>query len=372
MPQLKIKAITTQAIRVPLPLVYRGSQYSMRNRCTIITSVHTDAGIVGEIYSGDTDEQQQPIQRIIENELAPRLLGMDAFNIAGCWEAMKPLTYDILRNRDLVMQAISAVDAALWDAFGKATNLPLYKLWGGYTDRLPIIAIGGYYGYSDDELACEIRDYLAYGVAGMKFKVGGACPDEDLRRLKVAADIAGDGFMFMIDANQGYDLQEAVKLVQLAQAEGIELQWFEEPVKWYNDARWLRDVRLMTAVPVAAGQSAYSLSAVRDLIVAGAIDVCNFDASWGGGPSMWLKAAAIAYAHGVKMAHHEEAQVAAHLLAGIAHGTYVECFHKDRDPLFWEIRQQPPKIVNGYYLLPEGPGFGIDFDRDFLERFAVK
>ena len=156
----------------------------MRNRCTIITTVQTEAGIVGEIYTGDTDEQQQAIQRIIEDELAPQLLGMDAINIAGCWEAMKPLTYDILRDRDLVMQAISAVDTALWDAIGKATKMPLYQLWGGYIDRLPIIAIGGYYGQSDEELACEIRDYLGYGVAGMKFKVGGASPEEDLRLCK--------------------------------------------------------------------------------------------------------------------------------------------------------------------------------------------
>ncbi len=343
----------------------------MRNRCTIITTVQTEAGVVGEIYTGDTDEQQQSIQRIIEDELAPRLLGKDAFDIAGCWEAMKPLTYDILRDRDLVMQAISAVDSALWDAIGKATDLPLYKLWGGHTDRLPIIAIGGYYGQSDDELACEIRDYVSYGVAGMKFKVGGASPEEDLRRLQVARSVAGDEFMFMIDANQGYDLHDAVRLAQLAQSAGIELQWFEEPVKWYNDERWLRDVRLMTTVPVAAGQSAHSLSAVRDLIASGAIDVCNFDASWAGGPSMWLKAAAIAYAYGVKMAHHEEAQVAAHLLGGIAHGTYVECFHKDRDPLFWNIREQAPTIENGFYQLPAGPGFGINLDRDYVARYAV-
>ena len=113
MTQLKIKAIHTQAVRVPLQRIYRGSQYSMENRSTIITTVLTEDGVVGEIYTGDTDQQQQSLQKIIESELAPRLTGMDAFNIAGCWEAMKPLTYDILRNRDLLMQAISAVDAAL-------------------------------------------------------------------------------------------------------------------------------------------------------------------------------------------------------------------------------------------------------------------
>ena len=263
MSKLKITAISTQAVRVPLERIYRGSQYSMENRCTIITTVLTEDGVVGEIYTGDTDQQQQSLQKIIETELAPRLVGMDAFNIAGCWEAMKPLTSDILRNRDLLMQAISAVDAALWDTVGKAINMPLYKLWGGFTNRLPIIAIGGYYGASDEELAREIRDYVDYQVGGVKFKVGGASPEEDLRRLKVAVDAAGSNFKFMVDANQGYDLRDAVKFVRLARAEGIELEWFEEPVKWYNDLHWAarctpddRDICCSWAVRLFPGRSA--------------------------------------------------------------------------------------------------------------------
>ena len=124
MSQFKIQDISTQAIRVPLPRVFRGSHYAMDSRCTIITTVRTDGGVIGEIYTGDTDEQQGAIQKTIENELAPRLIGRDIFNIAGCWEAMKPLTFDILRDRNLSMQAISAVDAALWDALGKALDLP--------------------------------------------------------------------------------------------------------------------------------------------------------------------------------------------------------------------------------------------------------
>ena len=63
MSQLKIQDITTRAIRVPLPKVFRGSNYSMDSRCTIITTVWTDGGVIGEIYTGDTDEQQCAIQK---------------------------------------------------------------------------------------------------------------------------------------------------------------------------------------------------------------------------------------------------------------------------------------------------------------------
>jgi L-alanine-DL-glutamate epimerase-like enolase superfamily enzyme len=106
---------------------------------------------------------------------------------------------------------------------------------------------------------------------------------------------------------------------------------------------------------------------VRDLIADGAIDVCNFDASWSGGPTVWRKVAGMAAAYGVEMGHHEEPQISAHLLASIPHGTYVECFSEQRDP-FWANR---PRIENGLFPLPEGPGFGLELDPDFIERYKV-
>ncbi len=76
---------------------------------------------------------------------------------------------------------------------------------------------------------------------------------------------------------------------------------------------------------------------------AGAIDVCNFDASWSGGPTEpGGGCAAVAHAYDVEMAHHEEPQVAAHLLASQPHGTYVECFHPDRDPIWWNLIANRP------------------------------
>jgi L-alanine-DL-glutamate epimerase-like enolase superfamily enzyme len=369
---LTIQAIETEALRIPLNRVYRGSKYSMQNRCTILTRILTHQGVVGEVYTGDTDQEQEVILKIIHEELAPALVGKDVFNIEGCWEAMQPATYDILRDRGVVMQAISAVDTAIWDTVGKALEMPLYKLWGGYQDRLPMIAIGGYYGQSRAELAQEIADYVSYDVIGMKFKIGGVTPAEDLERLKVAVEVGGPDFRLMVDANQGYDLAQAIQFVRLAAAAGIELEWFEEPVRWYNDKRWLRDVRLATGIPVTAGQSEYRIDGVRDLITEGAVDLCNFDSSWGGGPSIWRRVAAICAAFGVKMAHHEEAQVSAHLLASVAHGTYVECFHRDRDPIFWDIQTTPRPIQDGYYTLSQKPGFGIEFDRAYVAKYRVK
>ena len=127
----------------------------------------------------------------------------------------------------------------------------------------------------------------------------------------------------------------------------------------------------MTGIPVAAGQSEISASAARDLMVDGAIDVCNFDSSWGGGPTEWRRVAAMAQVFGIQMAHHEEPQIAAHLLGAVANGTYVECFHPDRDPIFWNVISNRPPIKGGRYRIPTGGGFGLELDEDFIARYRA-
>ena len=366
---LRIRAIETVPLRARLPRVFRGSKYQMDTRCTIVTRVITDDGITGEIYNGDEDDTQAAILRVIHEELAPHLLGMDVFNTEGCWQAMYPATQDILRERKLATSAIACVDSAIWDAVGKTLGMPLARLWGGYHQALPLIAIGGYYHTTDQQLADEMAWYQAHGLAGCKFKVGGATPEEDARRFRVARDSAGPDFVLMADANQGYTLAEAIRFARLV--EGLNLRWFEEPCRWEHDRRAMRDVRLIAGVPVCAGQTEISLTGARDLMMEGAIDVCNFDASWASGPTEWRRVAALATAFGVEMGHHEEPQIAAHLLGSIPHGTYIECFHPDRDPLFWSLIANRPEARDGLYPIPDGPGFGVVLDQAVIDRHAL-
>src|SRR2546426_7144087 len=166
--RLTIRSIETIPLRVPLPREYRGSRYHMTTRSTIITRLVTEEGIVGEVYNGDEDEPQSAIIRIIQNELAPVLIGENAARIEKCWEQMLPATFDILRDRKLATAAIACVDTAIWDAIGKSLGIPLSRLWGGYRDTLPIVAIGGYYGASHAELAQEMEYYRSIGLAGRK------------------------------------------------------------------------------------------------------------------------------------------------------------------------------------------------------------
>jgi L-alanine-DL-glutamate epimerase-like enolase superfamily enzyme len=349
----------------------------MRNRSTIITRVRTTDGIVGEAYNADEDEpHQSEIRRIIQDELAPRVTGLDAVSIERVWQAMLPATFDQLRPRWYAMQAIACVDSAVWDALGKALGQPLWQVWGGYRAEIPVIGIGGYYLPQDADKDAEIEHEIDFfrddqGMAGMKFKVGGRPPREDVARLLRARRHAGEEFIFVVDANQGYTVHEALDFIAAIRVEGIEVRWFEEPTRWHADYRGLRDVRLRGNVAVAAGQSEHSRVGMREMMAAGAIDVSNYDASWGGGPTEWRRVAALAQSFDVELAHHEEAQVASHLLAAVPNGTYVELFSPTRDPIFWQLIENPPAIYEGVLRLPDGPGFGWQLDPGFIDRYRV-
>ena len=366
---LRIERIETIAMRAPLARRFVGSAYSMDNRCTIIVRLTTADGVVSETYSGDTDDEQALILGIIHDELAPAILGCSARDPEGLWRAMEPATNNILRDRGLALQAIAALDTAVWDTLGRAIGQPLYRLWGAVTDTLPISVIGGYYHLDHAQTAALIRSYVDAGFAGVKFKVGGRTPAEDAARVAVAREAAGPGFAIMVDANQGYTLRDAVDFGR--RVADLDIRWFEEPVRWTNDRRWMRDVRYETGIPVTAGQSEVTLRGLRDLVEDGAIDVSNFDASWAGGPTIWRKAAGLCAAYGVQLGHHEEPQVAAHLLASVPDHTFVECFDEERDPFFWKLTDMSSRIRDGRYTLPTGPGFGIELDWDYVRANTV-
>jgi len=366
-----IESIETIPLTVPLKHLYKGSFYQMRNRCTIITRIRTSDGLIGEAYNADSDEEQAEILGIINDEIAPMLIGKDVLAVERSWNMMVGVTLDQLRDRRLPMQAIACVDSAIWDAVGKYAGMPLWQLWGGFRDRIPMIGIGGYYGSSEADLEKELGFFKGeHGMVGMKFKIGGQSPEKDAQRLRVAKSIVGDDFLFVVDANQGYSVAEALNFLSLIE-DDVTLRWFEEPTRWHADWRGLRDVRLRGNVNVAAGQSEISRVGMREMMLNSAIDVSNYDASWGGGPTEWRRVAALAAVFEVQLGHHEEAQVASHLLASVPHGTFVESFSPTRDPIYWNLLANRPALVDGELPLPTSAGFGWELDEDFIAKYRT-
>ena len=189
------------------------------------------------------------------------------------------------------------VDTAIWDAVGKALGQPLWRLWGGYRDRLPMISIGGYYGTGDRASPRRSPSCSEHGLAGMKFKVGGLSPEEDAARFREAREAARRRLHPHGRRQPGLDRRRGDPL--RAPRRGLRPRaGSRSRAAGATTAARCATCAIGAAVRVCAGQSEFSAGGCRDLMVEGAIDVCNFDASWSGGPTEWRRVAAMA--HGVR------------------------------------------------------------------------
>jgi D-arabinonate dehydratase len=365
----RITRIETIPLKVPLERVAAGSTLKLTHRCTIVTRIHTDAGIVGECFNGNDDELQGPVMRMIHDEMAPGLVGHGVLAIEDAWARTRTATAPFLRDRRVALRAQACIDSALHDAAAKVAGLPIHQLWGGARERVEVIALGGYYRATGDleALADEVAELKAFGIHGMKLKLGGKTPAEDARRAEAVRRAGGDDFRLACDANQGWTREEALDFTR--RVKDLRLAWLEEPCTWDNDREDMAVVRAVSGIPVAAGQSELTRFGCRDLMRAGAIDICNFDASWGAGPTEWRRVAQLAQAHNVRVLQHLEPQIGLPMSAGVANGFVAEVMLPWRDPFFYRlIANQPARpFVDGFYTLPTAPGWGLQLDTDYLE-----
>jgi D-galactarolactone cycloisomerase len=368
---MHIEVIETIPIEIPLTKDFGGSTYHVPSRCTIITRIRTNEGLVSEVYNGDNREQALEIVKIIHQELAPLVIGEEVQQIERLWEKMHSIT-NKNRDRKLAMEAIACVDTALWDLMGKACGISVCKMLGGYRSSLPIITIAGYYeqGKTLNDLAKEMEGLKEIGMAGCKMKVGKLSPEKDAERVAVARDGAGKDFILAVDANRGWNVPDAIRFSRLI--EHLNIEWFEEPCYWYDDAYMMARVRQATTIPINAGQSEFTSHGVRRLIDAGAVDYVNFDASESGGITEWRRVSDMCSVFGIKMAHHEEPQIAMQMLAGVPHGTYLECFaNPERDPIWQSLIGNRPQIKDGIIEILQGPGFGLILDEEMIKKYRV-
>jgi len=378
---MKIARIEVIPLARKLESPFEGGTYRIVNRNTLVTRVYTDDGLMGEAFGGDEDMTQNEIVALIRNHFIPALIGEDPRDVERLWHKMFFSTVDLgnrglhqldMRNRGILTQAVAAVDNALWDLLGKVYNVPLYKLLGGFRDKVPVIAIGGYYkaGKGQDQLNDEMMHYKEMGLAGVKFKVGKVSVAEDIKRVTRVREVVGDDFIIACDANQAWTPDQAILFCR--EAEGLNLKWIEEPVRWYDQLEGLRRVREASRIPVNAGQGEISAFGCRDLIVNKCVDILNVDVTVSPGVTEWRRIAAMANLFHVQMAHHEEPQIALHLLAAIPNTLYVEIFPSyERDPMWFDLPVEQPRIKDGYMELPSGPGLGIPLNKDTIAKYRV-
>ena len=243
---------------------------------------------------------------------------------------------------------------------------PLWRLWGGYRDRIPMIGIGGYYGTERGRHRQETWSSSSeseHGMVGMKFKIGAEAARGGRRAAGPGApSFVGDDFLFVVDANQGYTVREALAFLGGRPRRGLELRWFEEPTRWHADWRGLRDVRLKGNVESRPARARSAGSACGDdrqrgdrrLQLRRVLGRRADRVAAGRGPGPDLRRPARATTR--------RPRSPSHLLASVPNGTYVEAFTPERDPIFWEMVTNRKPLEDGKLVLPQEPGLGWELD----------
>ena len=353
----------------------------------LVVLVHTDEGIIGigEAHGGSMHYiDNTGVAHIsgagstVTDILKPLLIGENPLDNERLWSKMFGLTYQkgwsqIGATRQQILAAMAAVDIALWDIKGKAANMPVWRLLGGYRNTVPCYVTGGYYqdGKTIDDLTAECKSYVETGYNAIKLKIGGVSVEEDVDRVTAVREAVGPDIDIMVDVNEGYDVRTAIRAARLL--EPLDIRWLEEPVHWYDRIEGLRQVADATTIPIASGEQALTRWDARDLLTRGGIKIMQFDCTRSAGITEVLKIAGMCAAQNVNLALHHDPQVHGHVMAALPNGEILETFPSAaRDPIWAELFSVRPESVNSQMKLLDRPGWGLELNEDTLEKRGVR
>ena len=343
----------------------------------LLVRMRTEDGVEGfGLATSYTDIT--PLVNVVKGGLSDEILGMDALSPEGLYEKLFGLTFSRKAaenswGREALIRISSAVDIACWDIVGKMANLPLYRLFGGYRNKVPCYVTCAYYrdGKDNAELRDEIQMLVEQGHKGFKGKVGGFSLNEDIARMEIVREIIGPDKDLMIDVNRAWDLKTAIEGARLL--EPLQPVWLEEPVRWTDDRRELKLLSQQTNIPLSGGESEITSYGCRAMIEEQAIQILQFDCTMFGGFTEGRKLAALCELNHVDVAPHHDCFIHAPLVAGTPAGRIVESFtDPERDPLQAELYENPPHIDNGWLTLNEAPGLGLTLSESAVKKFGTR
>ncbi len=320
-------------------------------------------GMVGIGYSYTIGTGGSSVLALLNDHLCPRLIGCEAEEIEGIWRSLFFHTHATTVGA-LTSIALAAIDTALWDLRCKRAKLPLWRMAGGAQRSVPLYSTEG--GWLHIETSALVEDALAVkekGFSGAKIKIGRPHVAEDVARLSAVRDAVGPAFEIMTDANQGFNLSEAIRRARHYQE--LDIAWFEEPMH-ADDVEAHAQLTRSTSVPIAVGESMYSISQFKDYLVRKACTIVQVDVGRIGGITPWLKVAHMAEAHNVAVCPHFLMELHVSLSAAVPNGRYVEYI-----PQLDEITHSRMSIKDGRAVPSDAPGLGIDWDHAAIEAMAV-
>lgn len=355
---ITITCISARCVNVPLAFPVKTAVGTVATAPLVLIDLLTSSGIAGRSYVFTytpaaleaTRQMVLSLGRIIEGKpLAP-------FDV----DALFSQRLRLLGKTGIALMACAGIDMAAWDALAVSQDLPLCALLGG-TAR-PIKA---YDSHSMDGVELGIQraeQARRQGFTAIKTKIGYATLQQDLEVVRALRKAIGPDAELLVDYNQGLSVPEAIKRIRALQDEGV--SWVEEPTLQEDCVGHAR-IRQSVAVPVQMGENWFGPDDMHKALMAGACDLAMPDVMKIGGVTGWLKASALAQAHGIPMSSHIFQEISVHLLA-----VTPTCHYLERMDLAAPVLQNPLEFVHGTATPPEVPGAGLLWNEEAITRFS--
>jgi L-alanine-DL-glutamate epimerase-like enolase superfamily enzyme len=348
--------------RQPFTISLGTSTYSV----DVIAKVYDDEGNVG---LGETSPSRRILgesEHTIEaamRDIAPILIGEDPERLELIEERMDKA---ILGNT----AAKLALEMAVIDLIGKRRKIPLWRMLGGYREKIETDFTIGI--KKPEEMAKDAVEIVSRGFRVLKLKVG-TNPEEDLARVKAVRDAVGNSIRIRIDANQGWSVKTAVKVLNEMQRYDVELA--EQPVKW-NDIEGMAEVRMMSPIPIMADESVHTPEDALKVAMMEAADYINIKLTKAGGILKARRIAEISEAAGIPnmigcmMEGGISITAAVHFACGMRN---VVTSDLDSDISLKQdvVEDGSAKLENGYRIPPDEPGLGNLRLRDDMLKYIA-
>jgi len=364
---VRIDSVSSRLYRLPPTVRWEDSTHHISALEYVVTDVETDSGLVGTGISYTTGVGGTAIVALVDDYCARMLAGEDPLAIGRHWETLgKQLRRS---GTGLAQLALSAVDTALWDLAGKAAAAPVHRLLGGFRDSVPAYGSGIDLFLDEDGLLAHVDELLALGFDWIKIKVGREDPAEDASRVAAVRRLIGPQRRLCVDANQVWELPDAVRHAAALAAAGADLAWLEEPLH-PEDVEGHASLRARVPLPIAIGESVYTDSQFLAFLRSGAVDVVQPDLCRVGGYTGFIRIAQLAAAHHLPVAPHYIAELTLPALCAIPNGLVLEWV---RGGTLGElgVLAEPMRLENGVAHASSAPGHGVVLDRDALAPYEV-
>jgi mandelate racemase len=358
-PQLTLRGLRARAVNIPLTPPVQTASGVVSSAPLVLIDLFTEEGVTGCSYMFCyTPLALKPTAQLIANLEA--LIKGDALAPLAIEQKLQQ-RFRLLGPQGLTGIAMAAIDMAAWGALAKACCLPLVRLLGGAPRPIP--AYASLRAMEATAVVEEARQAVESGFTAVKIKVGLPSVHAEIEMLRSIRSAVGDSVKLMVDYNQVLSVPEAINRVRMLDEQG--LSWIEEPTL-ADDFAGHAQIARESKTPVQLGENWWGPHDLAKSIAANASDYIMPDVMKIGGVTGWLRAAALAEAHGLPLSSHIFPEISAHLLA------VTPTVHKlEFLDLAGSILTEPLQFENGHAVIRAAPGVGLEWREDAVQQYLV-